>query len=115
MNARIFVAVIVVLLLLIVIVTKIGDVRHVRAEVSGNEDRVACAQALHAGIVRAGIELDSQCLGRCGNYSVDLVHVPRLSRDDLPENQCRDYTENITVGFIELDRNGDLVRIEDKN
>lgn len=115
MNARTFIVIVVVLLILIVAVTKIGDIRSIRAAVSGNEDRVACAQALYAGISRAGVELDSQCLGRCGNYSVDLVHVPRISRDDLPENQCREYNENITVGFIELDKDGDVVRIEDKN
>lgn len=111
MNTRTFVIIIVVLFILILAVLNIGDVRFLRASIASNEDNVVCAHALYVGLARAGVELDSQCLGICGNYSIDLVHVPRRSVDDVPENQCREYRENITVGFIELDRDGNVVRI----
>jgi hypothetical protein len=56
-------------------------------------------------------EKNSQCLGTCGNYSVDIVHVPRTAEDNLAENQCEDYMNYATSYFIELDQNGEVVRI----
>jgi hypothetical protein len=56
-------------------------------------------------------EKNSQCLGACGNYAVDIVHVPRTAADDLTENQCRDYADGKIPSFIELDKNGEIVRI----
>jgi hypothetical protein len=56
-------------------------------------------------------EPNSQCLGVCGNYAIDLVHVPRTEEDDLAENQCEDYGKGIVNHFIELDKNGEIVRI----
>ncbi|MCX6749344.1 MAG: hypothetical protein NTW17_01195 [Candidatus Pacearchaeota archaeon] len=50
--------------------------------------------------------LNSQCLGTCGNYAVDIVHVPRTSEDNLVENQCSDYREGKVSQFIELDKYG---------
>ena len=41
------------------------------------------------------------------------VHYPRTSEDDLPENQCSDVINKKTSRFIELDQNGNLVRIVD--
>lgn len=56
-------------------------------------------------------EKNSQCLGTCGNYAVDFVHVPRSEEDNLVENQCSDYGNGIVNHFIELDENGEIVRI----
>lgn len=56
-------------------------------------------------------EKNSQCLGTCENYAVDIVHVPRSSEDDLKENQCEDYVDGRVSNFIELDENGNIVRI----
>jgi len=56
-------------------------------------------------------EINSQCLGICGNYAIDLVHVPRSEEDNLTENQCSDYGKGIVNHFIELDKNGEIVRI----
>jgi len=55
--------------------------------------------------------INSQCLGTCGNYAVDIVHVPRNEEDNKPENQCADYSNGIVTHFIELDKNGEIVRI----
>ncbi|MCX6750881.1 MAG: hypothetical protein NTZ83_05465 [Candidatus Pacearchaeota archaeon] len=56
-------------------------------------------------------EINSQCLGVCGNYAVDIVHVPRTNEDNLVENQCSDFREGKVSHFIELDKNGEIVRI----
>ncbi len=56
-------------------------------------------------------EINSQCIGICGNYAVDIVHIPRTEQDDLIENQCEDYRDRKLNHFIELDKEGEIVRI----
>jgi hypothetical protein len=53
----------------------------------------------------------SQCLGTCKNYAVDIVHTPRTEYDNLPENQCEDFRNGKVKHFIELDKDGNIVRI----
>ncbi len=55
--------------------------------------------------------INSQCLGTCGDYAVDLVHVPRIGEDDITGNQCPDYANGLVSHFIELDKNREIVRI----
>jgi hypothetical protein len=55
--------------------------------------------------------ISSQCLGTIGGYAIDIVHVPRTAEDDLPKNQCEDYRSGKVQHFIELDRDGNVVRI----
>ena len=43
-------------------------------------------------------------------WVVDIVHSPRLSIDDLPENQCPAYIEGKAAHFVELDTEGNLIR-----
>jgi hypothetical protein len=56
-------------------------------------------------------EINSQCLGVCGDYAVDIVHIPRSSEDNLVENQCEAYRNGEVSHFIELDKDGNIVRI----
>ena len=56
-------------------------------------------------------EISSQCLGTCGDYAIDIVHVPREDEDNLVENQCEDYGSGKVQYFIELNGNGEIVRI----
>ncbi len=69
---------------------------------------ISCANYLFDNFKQ---EKNSQCLGTCDNYAVDLVHVPRTAEDNLPENQCPDYVSGKLTHFIELDKNGEIVRI----
>jgi hypothetical protein len=55
--------------------------------------------------------LDSQCLGTCGNYAVDIVHIPRSSADNLAENQCQAYVNKSLSHFIELDKEGNVIQV----
>jgi len=58
-----------------------------------------------------GMEFSSQCLGVVGNYAVDIVHVPRSSEDNLVENQCEAYRNSEVTHFVELDKDGNVIRI----
>ncbi|MBU0894143.1 MAG: hypothetical protein KKF48_01300 [Nanoarchaeota archaeon] len=60
-----------------------------------------------------GTEFNSQCLGIVDNYAIDIVHIPRIAEDDLVENQCEDYRSGQVSNFIELDKDGDVVKIKD--
>jgi hypothetical protein len=76
------------------------------------QNGISCALDLYSQAKLNGIVLNSQCLGSCGNYSVDIVNVPRSLEDDKSENQCSDYPK-VTPYFIELDKNGSIVRVLD--
>lgn len=43
-------------------------------------------------------------------WVVDIAHNPRLSIDDLAQNQCPGYLEGRTQHFVELDVQGNLIR-----
>lgn len=61
------------------------------------------------------VNLSSQCLGiveyKNVKYAVDLVHVPRNEEDNQAENQCEEFQNGNVRHFVELDRNGMVVRI----
>jgi len=44
-------------------------------------------------------------------WVADTVHNPRQTIDDQPENQCQAYTEGRAKHFVELDLQGNLVRV----
>lgn len=72
----------------------------------------ACALSLYNDAKMQGMEFNSQCLGTCSNYAVDIVHVPRTIEDEKPENQCTALRQGKLRHFIELDKNGNIVRIK---
>lgn len=78
--------------------------------VQEQQDAAVCALALFQEKKQEGMEFSSQCLGTCGDYAIDVVHVLRTSEDNLKENQCADYPENVKH-FIELDKDGNIFRI----
>lgn len=63
------------------------------------------------------MDFDSQCLGIISSaelkYAVDIVHVPRIAEDDLEKNQCASYLSGEVKNFIELDKEGNVVRVSD--
>lgn len=46
------------------------------------------------------------------NWVADLAHNPRTSIDDLPQNQCPAYLEGRAEHFVELDLEGNLIRVK---
>lgn len=76
------------------------------------QEIINCALNLYGkAALSSVIQLNSQCLGTCGDYAVDVVHIPRNQDDDKLENQCEDYREGKVQHFIELDRDGEIVRV----
>jgi len=87
---------------------KHGNPAETPGAVAWQQAAISCAYDLFDNMSE---EKTSQCLGTCGNYAVDLVHVPRTPIDDLPEYQCSDYGNGFVNHFIELDKNREIVRI----
>jgi len=46
------------------------------------------------------------------SYVVDIAHEPRQAIDDLPENQCPAFLSGKIKHFIELNPEGNLIRIQ---
>ncbi len=90
------------------IYVKHGNPQETPGYVLWQKAAIACASDKFANFTE---EKNSQCLGICGNYAVDIVHVPRTEEDNLVENQCEDYGKGIVNHFIELDKNGGIVRV----
>jgi len=45
------------------------------------------------------------------DWVVDVAHNPRQPIDNLPENQCADFRQGKAHHFVELDPNGELIRV----
>lgn len=89
--------------------TKIGNPIKTPDYVKEQQKIIECAKNLYQK--NKDKELSSQCLGVCGDYAVDIVHVPRTEEDNKIENQCEDFRLGKVSHFIELDKNGEIVRI----
>ncbi|MFA4953260.1 MAG: hypothetical protein WC584_03485 [Candidatus Pacearchaeota archaeon] len=68
--------------------------------VKEQQDAINCANLLYNE--NKNLDLSSECLGICGDFAVDIVHVPRVALDDLSKNQCSDYKLGKVNYFIEL-------------
>lgn len=79
--------------------------------VKEQQDAITCALQLYQQKKTEGMKFESQCLGTCSDYAVDIVHVPRNDEDNLVENQCEDYRSGRVKHFIELDKDGNVVRV----
>jgi len=89
---------------------KHGNPASTPSYVTEQQDALTCANDLYSQAKTNSIVFNSQCLGACRSYSVDIVHVPRSLEDDKTENQCSDYPR-VTPYFIELDSDGNVVRV----
>jgi len=90
---------------------KHGNPDSVHENVKEQQNAISCAENLYEQEKTKGIEFNSQCLEICGNYAVDIVHVPRNAEDNKIENQCEEYRNGSVNHFIELGKNGEIVRI----
>lgn len=102
---------VVVLLFLSFLIWK--DLKSYPEKSYGRKEATECALELYNKAKNDGMEFNSQCLGRCGDYSVDIVHNPRSEEDNKIENQCEDFRKGITKYFVELDKDGKIVRVFD--
>ncbi|PIN91501.1 hypothetical protein COU57_00270 [Candidatus Pacearchaeota archaeon CG10_big_fil_rev_8_21_14_0_10_32_14] len=89
---------------------KHGNPSDIPGEVNVQQKIIECANKLYDDEKNNGVVFNSQCLGECDGFVVDIVHVPRNSDDNKIENQCEDYRNGKYNDFVELDLNGDVVR-----
>lgn len=100
-----------VILLLVYFTFKSPTVNDPRKEIT------KCAKNMYREFKELGAVFNSQCLGLCHSditnedYAVDIVHVPRTEEDNKPENQCEAYRNGLIGKFIELDKDGNVVRV----
>jgi hypothetical protein len=87
---------------------KHGNPSNTPEQVLEQQEAINCALSKFTSFTE---EINSQCLGSCEDYAVDIVHVPRVNEDDLFENQCDDFREGKVSHFIELDKDGAVVKI----
>ncbi len=45
-------------------------------------------------------------------WVVDIVHNPRIALDNDPKNQCQAFIEGRAKHFVELDLQGNVVRVQ---
>jgi len=79
--------------------------------VTKQQNAIQCSKILYNSVNSSSVEMKSQCLGSCEIYAVDLVNVPRNADDNKPENQCSSVSSGELKNFIELDNNGNVVRV----
>ena len=78
------------------------------------ETAINQAKLLYNSTKKRGQDLsDGPCLSNAlmPGWVVDIAHNPRLAVDDLSQNQCAAYLEGSAQHFVELDIDGNLVRI----
>jgi hypothetical protein len=91
---------------------KHGNPATMPSEVAQQQKLISDALQLFVQFKANLIEpISSQCVGTIESYAVDIVHVLRTAEDNLPENQCEDYRSGKVQHFIELDKDGNVVRI----
>lgn len=72
------------------------------------------AQHIYKLKIQTGEDLSSgPCISNAlmPGWVVDIVHSPRQEIDDLPQNQCSAYLEGRAKHFVELDLEGDVIRV----
>ena len=90
---------------------KHGNPSSTPSYVTEQQIAIKKAQELFQQEKNSGINFSSQCLGSVGDYAVDIVHVPRISEDNLAVNQCENYADGKVSYFVELDKEGNVVRV----
>jgi hypothetical protein len=90
---------------------KHGNPSEIPDYVAEQQTAIDCAVNIYNLDNSEKVIFESQCLGTCGNYAVDIVHVPRISDDNKQENQCENFRNGQVSHFIELDKNGEIIRI----
>ncbi|KKR08613.1 MAG: hypothetical protein UT32_C0001G0133 [Parcubacteria group bacterium GW2011_GWC2_39_14] len=96
--------------------TKQEDVKSSSKKITSfEEDLVEQAQQIYAQKKAKNVDFkNGSCLSDslASTWVVDIAHDPRQAIDDLPENQCPSFISGKTQHFIELDPDGQLIRLQ---
>ncbi len=75
---------------------------------------VAQAQLIYEQKKKQGVDFSNgPCLTNdlMPSWVADIAHNPRIALDNLPQNQCQAYIEGRAKHFVELDSQGNLIRV----
>lgn len=75
---------------------------------------IAKAKEIFRQKVAEGVDLSSgPCIAEnlIPGWVADIAHNPRQPIDDLPENQCQNFREGKASHFVELDLEGNVIRV----
>jgi hypothetical protein len=77
------------------------------------EQAVKLAQEAYQEALARGVSLArGPCLGEImPGWVADIAHKPRQSVDDRPENQCAAFRMGEAGHFVELDQQGNVIRV----
>jgi hypothetical protein len=75
---------------------------------------VVAAEEAYASAEAEGVDFaPGPCLGIVlDGWVADVAHEPRQPVDDRPENQCGAYRSGEADHFVELDPDGNVIRVE---
>ena len=107
-----FVAFALVVLFIVVLVRLANSGEDLARE---RERAVALAEALYAQRKAEGMDFTTgPCLAEelMAGWAADIVHAPRAPVDNLPENQCQSYRAGRVFRLVELDPDGNVVRVQ---
>jgi len=110
----IFVAIIIVVIYFLFFRTKTMPVIEEKGVEYTQEEMIEMAQELFKEKIAEGVDMtNGHCLTNqlIPDWVVDIAHSPRQDIDNLPENQCSAYREGLAHHFIELDLDGNLIKI----
>lgn len=112
---KLFILIFICIFVTAFLVVKINKKPVYKKGSSGVYDKaIAAAIFLYGTRAKEGLNMsEGPCLTNdlMPGWVVDIVHVPREEIDNLPGNQCQAYLEGRARNFIELDTNGNLVRV----
>lgn len=112
---KLFVLILICILVTAFVVVRINKKPVYKKGSSGVYDNaIAAAISLYSSRIKEGMNMSKgPCLSNdlVPDWVVDIVHAPREVIDDFPENQCQAYLEGRAHHFVELDTNGNLVRV----
>lgn len=92
---------------------KVGTPNSTPAFVVEQQVLLVAAQALYDEANSSNQNLAyGPCLGSIGDdWVVDIAHDPRIEVDDIATNQCTELQNGTAHHYIELDPDGNLIRV----
>lgn len=91
---------------------KHGQPSTIIEEAKVQQELIDKINALYKQAKDSGRDLSQgPCLGTVDGYAVDIAHNPRTEADNDPKNQCASYISGEVQHFVELDPDGNILRI----
>lgn len=123
-RGKLLILVLSVIAVVSLVIVYIHETNPFNAPIEGNykpgldneiDNAVKKAQDVYKSRKNSGEDFETgPCLSNdlLPDWVVDIAHNPREDLDDLPENQCAAYLEGRAKHFVELDLDGEVIRVK---